>query len=109
MSFKREGMVALTPDRELLAHWCSGCQCVHIVNLAGDRPRWDWNGDVDKPTLSPSIRVFWPANGDKPETTRCHYFLNAGVINYLDDSAEHTLRGLNPLQLIPDDYGGVDP
>lgn len=109
MAFKREGMVALTPDRELLAYWCHGCGCVHQVRVGGDeRPGWQWNGDSERPTLSPSIRTFWPANHDRGESTRCHHFLRDGVIEFLGDSREHELRGLHPLQPIPADYGGVD-
>lgn len=120
MGFKREGIVALSPDRELLVYWCAGCEGVHRVNVKADmRPAWDWNGDVNKPTLSPSIREFWPARDAekypdgseypaKPESTRCHHFLREGVIEYLDDSAAHQLRGHHVLQPIPDNYGGVD-
>lgn len=109
MGFKREGIVALTSDRELLAYWCHGCQRLHMVNVVSDmRPAWRWNGDVDKPTLSPSIRTFWPANEARAEETRCHHFLRDGVIEFLDDSAEHELRGQHALQPIPQDYGGVD-
>jgi hypothetical protein len=109
MGLKREGIVALCPGRELLGYWCQGCDCIHVVNTAGEeRPRWAWNGDVDKPTLSPSIRTFWPANQDRGELTRCHHFLRDGVIEFLPDSGAHQLRGLHPLQPIPADYGGVD-
>lgn len=108
MGLKREGMVALSPDRELLGYWCSGCECLHMVNVASDmRPRWTWNGDVNKPTLSPSIRTFWQRTGEA-EQTRCHHFLRDGVIEFLSDSAAHQLRGSHPLQPIPADYGGVD-
>lgn len=106
---KREGMVCLSPDRELLGYWCQGCECVHTVNVVDDcRPTWAWNGDVAKPTLSPSIRTFWPARLDQAESTRCHHFLRDGVIEFLGDSAAHSLRGMHPLQPIPADYGGVE-
>lgn len=109
MGFKREGLVALTPDRQLLGYWCQGCECLHIVNLGGDeRPRWGWNGDVAKPTLTPSIRTFRPAKDDRPEQTQCHHFVRDGVIEFLSDSARHQVRGHQPLQPIPADYGGVD-
>lgn len=108
MAFKREGMVALTPDRELLAYWCQGCEHIHQVNLGEGRPHWDWDGDVNAPTLSPSIREFWPATPSKSESTRCHHFLRAGMIEFLSDSAEHDLRGHHPLQPIPENYGGVE-
>lgn len=109
MGLKREGMVALSPDRELLGYWCSGCEHIHIVNVVPDeKPAWGWNGDVNKPTLTPSIRTFWPKNEEQSEATRCHHFLRDGVIEFLDDSAAHQVRGKHPLEAIPADYGGVD-
>lgn len=109
MGFKREGMVCLTPDRALLGYWCQGCDCLHVVNVeaGSDRPRWDWNGNVDKPTLSPSIRTFWQRTGEA-EQTHCHHFLRGGVIKYLSDSAAHDVRGHHELLPIPANYGGVD-
>lgn len=116
MGFKREGLVAFDPDREIMVYWCQGCECTHMVNIAkdGTRPAWGFNGNVEKPTLSPSVRTFWPArtaDGEhpaRPEQTRCHHFLRDGVIEFLSDSHAHQVRGLQPLQPIPANYGGVD-
>lgn len=116
MGFKREGIVALTPDRTLLAYWCQGCDGIHMVNVepGSDRPRWEWDGNTASPTLAPSIREFWPARAaddDHParaESTRCHHFLRAGVIEFLSDSEAHQVRGKHPLQPIPAGYGGVN-
>lgn len=109
MSLKREGMVCVSADRELMGYWCQGCECLHLVNVKADvRPAWQWDGNVEKPTLSPSIRTFYSARDGQPESTRCHHFLRGGVIEYLNDSAEHALRGMHPLQPIPADYGGID-
>lgn len=110
MAFRREGLVCLTPDRELLGYWCPGCAGLHVVRVAGDGPaRWTWDGNAAAPTLSPSIRTFTPAGAGRDERTWCHHFLRGGVLEFLGDSAEHALRGFHPLPPIPADYGGVEP
>lgn len=53
---------------------CPGCECSHVINST-----WDFNGDVDKPTISPSIRVF------NKEGTLCHSFVKDGYIQFLSD------------------------
>jgi hypothetical protein len=57
-----------------LAFWCQGCKETHIVWIEGQapadgRPRWGWNGDVEKPVFTPSVLVWWdePANLGNPE------------------------------------------
>lgn len=50
-------------------------------------PSWDWNGDLVKPTLSPSIRavgVCYP--GD------CHFFMRDGYLEFCGDSG-HDMKG----------------
>ena len=33
--------------------WCPGCECAHAIS---DAPgRWKFNGDLEAPTISPSI------------------------------------------------------
>lgn len=65
------------------------------------KPRWHWNGDVDKPSLNPSVSVSWTEPSDKPEEfddptkdmlRKCHSFVRDGKIQYLDDCT-HALAG----------------
>jgi hypothetical protein len=69
--------------------WCPGCQCNHSFKV----PLWTFNGDAEKPTVSPSILV----NGDpayhNPTAKRCHSFVTDGTIKFLDD-CDHELRGM---------------
>lgn len=54
---------------------------------------WTFNGDVEKPTLSPSVLVtgqFW-VDGVKAER-RCHSFVRDGRIEFLGDCT-HALAG----------------
>lgn len=72
---------------------CPGCEMLHGVNVNRSKPGpgWDWNGDVDKPTFSPSILVtYWW--GEQREDRRCHSFVRAGRIEFLSDCT-HALAG----------------
>ncbi len=45
-----------------LSFWCQGCRKAHVVWIAGQgpedgRPRWSWNGDVERPVFTPSVLV----------------------------------------------------
>jgi hypothetical protein len=65
---------------------CPGCGGLHMIRTEGERPRWEWNGDVDKPTCSPSLLV-------GPGTSyQCHSFIKDGHIQFLGD-CWHELRG----------------
>lgn len=88
-------------------HWCPGCRCAHIFWVAPkERPVWTFDGNVNSPTFAPSMRSFVPADEEEglPEKTLCHYFLKAGVIDFLADSSGHALRGKVPLPPFPSDY-----
>ena len=52
---------------------------------------WQFNGDLDQPTLAPSIlsRFDW---GPKREARVCHSFVRAGRIEFLSDCT-HALAG----------------
>ena len=64
--------------------FCPGCQCGH-----GWTTGWTFNGDLDKPTISPSLLVNWH-NGTAP--VRCHSFIRDGMIQFLSDCT-HALVG----------------
>ena len=63
---------------------CPGCRCLHGIwteNFEGDA-KWEFNGDLNRPTVSPSIKV----------TTRenvCHSFVRDGKIQFLNDCTHH--------------------
>lgn len=89
-----------------VAFMCPGCRELHQVAVAGDaRPAWDFNGDFDRPTFSPSILVRGsrPITDDehrrimageaiKSEPTVCHSFVRDGQIQFLSDCT-HDLGG----------------
>lgn len=63
-----------------------------IIPIRGQvqgRPSWEWNGDVEKPTLAPSILTWCDLpNGKKV----CHSFIRNGMVEYLSDST-HEFAG----------------
>lgn len=93
-----------TPIGKSVLFWCPGCDDVHRVTV--ETPNgWGWNGDLESPTFTPSVRVQgnqW-APGEpfhKPnhaavaagDRTCCHSFVTDGRIQYLGDST-HALAG----------------
>lgn len=75
-----------TPDDRRLAFWCPGCDQPHMPRVGGVNP-WTWNGDTERPTLTPSILVTSGCAED-----RCHSFVTDGRIQFLADCG-HSLAG----------------
>ncbi len=59
--------------------YCPGCGKLHCVDNT-----WDFNGNVNYPTLNPSVLYL--------EHPRCHSFITNGVIEYMTD-CDHWLSG----------------
>ena len=90
----------------LLGLWCPGCLEIHAVAVGtGPGPRWAFNGDHSRPTLSPSILVTGKRRlsedeyqrimaGERLEISdaRCHSFVRDGEIQFLADCT-HALAG----------------
>lgn len=95
--------------------WCPGCETHHAftTKLADGEPTshpvWDWNGDLESPTFSPSLLV----NGSycmcvKPGCTkphagkgighRCHLFLRNGMVQFLTDCSHHLAGQTLPVE-----------
>lgn len=105
-----------TPDRtelvkyQALAFWCPGCQelmgnghsGLHMLPVhtsAGRSPKtpaWEFDGNLDAPTLSPSVLTRYDAG------KVCHSYVKKGVIEFLGDCT-HSLAGQHvPLPPLPD-------
>lgn len=95
--------------------WCPGCEYpakddghpvggLYMLPVGGDvdgRPEWDFDGNLDRPTLSPSILTH-TNRPDRPEPFVCHSFLRAGEWQFLEDST-HALAGQTvPMSPLPD-------
>jgi hypothetical protein len=70
---------------------CPGCGYWHVVPVRPieTRPSWEFNGDFDKPTFSPSILMTTTYKGQE---IRCHSFVKDGKIQFLSDCT-HELAG----------------
>lgn len=69
---------------------CPGCNISHFINTNPNYgPIWDFDKDLDNPTVSPSllVRIPW-----KDEIKICHSFVKEGKIQFLDDCT-HALAG----------------
>ena len=68
---------------------CDGCGREHQVwtDDEGQHPSWTFNGDLNEPTFSPSIRVETPGHNKYP--TLCHLFIRNGKIQFLNDCKHH--------------------
>lgn len=87
---------------------CPGCALdgqtgLHMLPVSGDIPegraRWDFNGNLEAPTLSPSILTRAAHRRAKKDGEWidigefvCHSFLRNGVFEYLSDCT-HALSG----------------
>jgi hypothetical protein len=89
---------------DALMFCCPGCaegggSGLHMLPVNTDsagKPHWDWDGNLEAPTLSPSILTRF---GDNQV---CHSYLRNGVFEYLGDST-HPMAGQQvPLPLLPD-------
>ena len=80
---------------------CPACKHGHLFNQKGlvpdGAPSWEFNGDGDKPTFSPSMLVFTPDHTDSEgvhheRMTICHSFVRDGKIEFLSD-CRHDMAG----------------
>lgn len=89
----------------MLMFFCPGCRCGHGVWTDPAHPNeftgavWSFDGNTVAPTFSPSILIYGAKGGPRADgqgnyrdTPRCHSFVRAGKIQFLDD-CEHALRG----------------
>ena len=66
-------------------HWCPGCKRAHSINTLIKNTFgavWSFDGNMESPTFSPSINI----------VGQCHYFIQAGKIQFCQDS-KHALAG----------------
>lgn len=77
-------------DGQTLVHfWCPGCDGAHQI-VDGT---WSWNGDLERPTFSPSVLVRFDVRPPNEHlSTVCHSFVTEGRIQFLGDST-HELAG----------------
>lgn len=74
---------------------CPGCRAGHA--FWADRG-WTFNGDLERPTFSPSLVNWRPLEAKSPDDAehRCHLYLRDGQLQFLPDCT-HELAG----QVVP--------
>lgn len=91
--------------QKIAMFFCPACDTHHGPHVTGPSPVWGWNGSVDRPTFTPSIRVTGKRTITDDEYKRimagerldipdrvCHSFVTDGRIQYLPDCT-HALAG----------------
>lgn len=94
------------------AHWCPACEELHVIF-----DRWQFDGNVERPTFSPSVKITgkqtvkvrgewtgeWVRGPDgKAIDQCCHYFLREGQLIFCGDCT-HDYRGRTvPLPELPE-------
>lgn len=81
-----------------LMHWCPGCKSLHLFKVGiGEPPVWTFNGNVEKPSFSPSMLINQGVSGHT-----CHYYLTDGVLQFCGDCDAHGLANQRvPLPQLP--------
>lgn len=95
--------------------FCPGCNHTHAVNTSAAKggPAWEYNGDPERPTFKPSIKVttHWSEQNLLLRDDVCHIFVEAGIIQFLNDCT-HALAGqfvvMPDWPHAPGTYGGIE-
>lgn len=94
------GRKTYAPSSGRIMFKCPGCDNAHGIPVDGSRG-WSWNGDGDKPTVTPSILCTWSEPSDvegefddksKNRKMVCHTFVRDGQWHFLTDCT-HALSG----------------
>lgn len=74
---------------------CPGCNELHQIAVVkynkNGNPTWDFDGNMEAPTFSPSLQVTWNHGPDQVEHV-CHSFIRNGQWQFLGDCT-HDLAG----------------
>lgn len=81
-----------TDGRKYVVIKCPGCGIPHRCNVSVHT----FDGNLERPTISPSLLQEF-GTGE-----RCHSFVAAGRIQFLDDCTFHNKRGFHDLPPIED-------
>lgn len=78
---------------DYLTFECPGCGLTKRFRVRGEGsdPKWEWNGDADKPTVKPSLHSRWD-EGEEHTPKCCHLIMTDGKIEFCGDST-HALAG----------------
>jgi hypothetical protein len=80
-------MMKLLPVEDGHLAYCSGCKQSHLIPI-----RWQFNGDLNKPTFAPSLLINIEFTDPSKPKYVCHSFVTDGKWQYCSDST-HELAG----------------
>lgn len=74
--------------------YCPGCKRPHTLRVrpTDTSPSWEFDGNLDLPTIRPSIHANPPGQYHIHQFPICHSWVTAGRIEYLSDTT-HALSG----------------
>jgi hypothetical protein len=74
-----------TPNEDAV-FMCPACDDTHVLRIIGKPFVWEFNGDDELPTFSPSVLVTHAGGyGEQRLKTCCHSYVRNGRIEYLGD------------------------
>ncbi len=76
---------------EYYVFYCNGCEHEHTYTVFSDNSQWQFNGDMENPTFTPSL-LNRNIDREGVELYRCHLFVTDGKIVYCSDCS-HGLAG----------------
>jgi hypothetical protein len=92
------------PGMDAYSFACPGCLHEHMFVVSRTQeyhatcvahgqgtPCWEFNGDLERPTFSPSLLVRWDFE-ERKSTSVCHSYVRGGQIQFLMDCT-HELKG----------------
>lgn len=82
-------------DKTVYVLWCPACDDAHNIDNT-----WDFNGDTEKPTFTPSLLSEIAFTDGRRYV--CHSYVTDGVWNYLDDSTHDKAGQMVPVVDLPD-------
>lgn len=95
--------------------WCPGCDDLHCVEVDPKNGRWAFDGNLDAPTVSPSILrhgvqwerssgFFKPTHASVPAGRQiaCHSFVRQGRWEFLGDCTHHLAGQTVPVPALPE-------
>jgi hypothetical protein len=84
--FKLDRIIKTKDDKFVFR--CPGCNGIHSIT----KEIWDFNDDLEKPTIKPSILSKFTPKSEGMSPKVCHSYVTDGKIRFLNDST-HDLAG----------------
>lgn len=71
---------------------CPACKHAHVVTFQNHTMPWSWNGNIERPTITPSLKISECSEKGEPIRVICHLNVTDGMLVYHIDSS-HEFAG----------------